>query len=65
MRRHEMMATATMPLLGIAAQGAQAQTSRPPGWEFSVTPYGWFGGLSGSTHTPGFNGPFIAATFRF
>src|SRR6476469_2722984 len=50
MRRYELIAVAI--LLGISVQGAQAQPSRPPGWEFSITPYGWFAGLSGNVRTP-------------
>ncbi|MFC7477734.1 hypothetical protein ACFQS7_25475 [Dankookia sp. GCM10030260] len=39
-------------LLGVAARGAAAQSGPPPAWAFSVTPYGWFAGLSGKVQTP-------------
>src|SRR6187551_2856028 len=38
--------------LGAAAGGAAAQSGPPPAWAFSVTPYGWFAGLSGKVQTP-------------
>ena len=39
--------------LCVGVGGARAQTSSsPPGWEFSVTPYTWLPGLSGTVRTP-------------
>jgi len=38
--------------LGGMANGAKAQSAAPPDWAFSVTPYGWFAGLSGNVQTP-------------
>jgi hypothetical protein len=38
--------------LGALAGGASAQTTRPPGWEFSVTPYAWLPALGGIIRTP-------------
>jgi opacity protein-like surface antigen len=38
--------------LGAVASGAQAQPAPPPGWEFSITPYGWLPSLRGNLQTP-------------
>ena len=44
---------ALMVGLCVGVGGARAQTSSsPPGWEFSVTPYTWLPGLSGTVRTP-------------
>ena len=31
---------------------ARAQSAPDPGWEFTLTPYGWFAGLNGTITTP-------------
>jgi opacity protein-like surface antigen len=38
------------PLAGTAQ--AQGQSGPPPGWSFSVTPYGWVPSISGTVSTP-------------
>jgi hypothetical protein len=44
-------ALALLVLLGGAAQ-AQTGVPPPPAWQFSITPYAWLPGLSGSLTTP-------------
>lgn len=50
MRRHLVFALTVA--LAAAASVAQAQRNDSPGWEFALTPYGWFAGMSGNIRTP-------------
>lgn len=38
--------------IGLGLQPAEAQQPAPSGWEFSITPYAWIAGITGSTSTP-------------
>ena len=50
MRLHRVSALAVA--LGVLADGAWAQSSPPPGWQFSITPYAWLPAVRGDIRTP-------------
>ena len=52
MRRYKLIAVANSRRASQSRVRRRRQPSRPPGWEFSITPYGWFAGLSGNRRTP-------------
>ena len=46
MRLHRIFALTAA--LEVITAGAWAQSAPPPGWEFSITPYGWLPAIRGT-----------------
>jgi hypothetical protein len=65
MRSHRTAALAAL-VLGLAGQDAAAQQApRNDGWQFALTPYGWFSGISGDVRTRSQRDPDVSVSASF